>query len=133
VRGAFHPAAGEFDSLPTGADRGTVVLLGFTADLQWPMFAHSPEATEGRPHPLDRWSRRVIGALAGTLDARAIFPSDLPVVPFQRLALRCEPVVGDTDRTADSSLMRTLACISRRIGVLEADARSVHSTATAMI
>src|SRR5580704_5866920 len=64
VRGAFHPALGEFEQLPLEAHNGTVVLLGFTADLQWPVFAQSAEAGDGQPHPLDRWSRRVIAGLA---------------------------------------------------------------------
>ena len=30
----------------------------------WEVFSGSPEASDGRPDPLDRWSRRVIGNLA---------------------------------------------------------------------
>ena len=92
VRGAFHPESGEFD----GALRahGTVVLLGFTGGVQWEHFAHATEAGDGMPHPLDRWSHRVIGALARELGAADIYPSGAPAspIPFQRLALRCEPV-----------------------------------------
>jgi hypothetical protein len=92
VRGAFHPEPGEFD----GALRahGTVVLLGFTGGVQWEHFAHATEAGDGMPHPLDRWSHRVIGALARELGAADIYPSGAPAspIPFQRLALRCEPV-----------------------------------------
>jgi hypothetical protein len=92
VRGAFHPARGEFDapvSWPV-----TVVLLGFTGGLQWERFAHAQEARDGLPHPLDRWSRRVIGSLAREFDALDIYPSGTPgaPLPFQRMALRCEPV-----------------------------------------
>jgi hypothetical protein len=92
VRGAFHPAPGEFDvpvSWPV-----TVVLLGFTGSLQWEHFARACEARDGLPHPLDRWSRRVIGSLAREFDAQDIYPSGTPgtPLPFQRMALRCEPV-----------------------------------------
>jgi ferredoxin len=92
VRGAFHPSPGEFEPLPAPAHQGTLVLLGFTADLQWPVFAASPEASDALPHPLDRWSRRVIGALAREVNASDIYPGDRPIVPFQQLAMRCESV-----------------------------------------
>lgn len=92
VRGAFLPDPGEFDD--TFAPLGTVVLLGFTGGLQWNRFAHAAEARDGLPHPLDRWSRRVIGSLAREFDALNVYPSGAPAapLPFQRLALRCEPV-----------------------------------------
>jgi hypothetical protein len=92
VRGAFHPSAGEIGQLPSQAHQGTLVLLGFTGSQQWPLFAQSPEAAGGLPHPLDRWSRRVIGALAREFEARDIYPDDSPIVPFQQLAMRCESV-----------------------------------------
>jgi hypothetical protein len=78
VRGACHE------------DPGTIVLLGFTGSDQWPVFAASPEAHDGRPHPLDRWSRRLIDALAVEYGATASYPNDVPALPFQRLAQRCE-------------------------------------------
>jgi hypothetical protein len=93
VRGAFHPEPGEFDSVvrpPRLA--ATCVLLGFAGRDQWRAFADSAEAADHRPHPLDRWSRRVIDALACAFDAAAIYPSDRPNLPFQQLAMRCEPV-----------------------------------------
>jgi hypothetical protein len=92
VRGAFHPACGEFEQLPAAARAGTVVLLGFTGRVQWPAFADSAEANDGLRHPLDRWSRRVIGALALDFVAQDFYPSDTPVLPFQQFAMRCEPV-----------------------------------------
>ena len=94
VRGAFHPQPGEFGELPGTAEPGTVVLLGFTGSDQWSVFADSKEARDGQPHPLDRWSQRVIGALASELGAIAFYPSGSPSppLPFQRLARRCEPV-----------------------------------------
>ncbi len=92
VRGAFHPKPGEFGGALSS--HGTVVLLGFTGGLQWPHFADAPEAHDALPHPLDRWSRRMIGSLAHEFDARAAYPSGQPAapVPFQQLARRCEPV-----------------------------------------
>ncbi|MGD0502069.1 MAG: hypothetical protein ABSD02_04970 [Steroidobacteraceae bacterium] len=92
VRGAFHPKPGELDG--GFSPSLTVVLLGFTGGLQWDHFARAPEAQDGLPHPLDRWSRRAIGSLAREFDAVDVYPSGTPAapLPFQRLALRCEPV-----------------------------------------
>lgn len=92
LRGAFHPASGEFEQLSSLGPLGTVILLGFTADLQWPIFAQSSEAKDGLAHPLDRWSHRVIGALAREVGARDFYPDDAPRLPFQQLAMRCEAV-----------------------------------------
>jgi len=85
-------ATGEFDGRLSSAS--SVVLLGFTGGIQWRHFAHAPEAQDRLPDPLDRWSRRIIGALAREFDAFDVYPSassEAPL-PFQRLALRCEPV-----------------------------------------
>jgi len=61
VRGAFHPEPGEFGStLPSPTSAGTIVLLGFTGSEQWPLYARSDEASDGLPHPLDRW-RLILG------------------------------------------------------------------------
>jgi hypothetical protein len=92
VRGAFHPAPGELAGALPGVATGTVVLLGFTGGLQWPHFERSSEASDGRPDPLDRWSRRMIGALAREFGALDIYPSARPLLPFQRFSLRSEPV-----------------------------------------
>ena len=60
----------------------TVVLLG--ADkATWPKFTSSPEYRDGESDPLDRWSKRQIGAMATTLGGEALFPSDgPPYLPF---------------------------------------------------
>ena len=94
VRGAFRPeTADAVPALPDGAAPGTFVLLGWTGAEQWPAFAGSAEALDGRPHPLDRWSRRVICALAREHHAVALFPFDGPPwLPFQLWAKRAEPV-----------------------------------------
>ena len=56
-------------------------------------FRRSPEAADGADHPLDRWSRRVIEALARELGAKAFFPfGGPPFWPFQQWARRAEPV-----------------------------------------
>lgn len=87
LRGAFHPEAAD------GIDAGTLVLLGFAGGIGWPVFAASAEAADGRPDPLDRWSRRVVDALAASCGGGALYPfGGPPWHPFQRWAMRAEPV-----------------------------------------
>jgi hypothetical protein len=95
VRGAFHPSPDDsVPDLPGGGRVGTLVLLGWTGGRQWPSFAASAEeARDGRPHPLDRWSRRLIDAAAAAVGAAALYPfGGPPHHDFQRWALRAEPV-----------------------------------------
>jgi ferredoxin len=92
VRGGFHPEAGELAASLPGVCARTLVLLGFTGSLQWRFFADSAEADDGLPHPLDRWSRRVIGVLAEEFRAVDVYPSGPPHLPFQRFSRRSEPV-----------------------------------------
>ena len=47
----------------------------------WATFTASPEYADGAPDPLDRWSKRVIGALADAWGGVAMFPSDGPPYP----------------------------------------------------
>jgi ferredoxin len=96
LRGAFHPT--EADQVPDVADRrrtSTMALVGFVGKQNWRSFSMSPEAADRKAHPLDRWSRRVIDQLSGSLGANAIypFPTDAPpYFPFQRWARAAEPV-----------------------------------------
>jgi hypothetical protein len=95
VRGAFHPEPGELDAaIPAWRNREPSCCSGSRAATQWSAFQDSSEAQDGLPHPLDRWSQRVIGALASELGAADFYPSGSPSspLPFQRLARRCEPV-----------------------------------------
>jgi ferredoxin len=90
-RGAFLIDAGE--QRGALADIRTIVLAGVTGREGWGAFAASPEALDGRDHPLDRWSRRVIEALARDLGAKALFPfGGPPYWPFQQWARRAELV-----------------------------------------
>lgn len=84
VFGAFHPGAG--DDAPAGT--GTLILLGPREPGFWPHVTATPEFLDGAPDPLDRWSARVIGDLARTFGATALFPfGGPPVRPFIRWAL----------------------------------------------
>ncbi|MFN8829203.1 MAG: ferredoxin [Labrys sp. (in: a-proteobacteria)] len=93
-RGAFHPITDDgVPSDPDGRAGETLLLLGFVGDSGWPAFSRSPEHGDGAAHPLDRWSRRVIDGLAAELGGWSLFPfSGPPYHPFQRWAMRAEPV-----------------------------------------
>ena len=69
--------------------RGTrmLVLIGPQEPGFWPHLQAQPEW--GGPDPVDRWSRRVIGGVACTLGAKALFPfGGPPFRPFYQWALR---------------------------------------------
>ncbi len=75
------------------ADVQTIVLAGTAGRKGWHAFAASPEGRDGADHPLDRWSQRVLEALACELGAKALFPfGGPPFWPFQQWARRAEPV-----------------------------------------
>ncbi|GAB4287359.1 MAG: hypothetical protein Kow0058_07010 [Roseovarius sp.] len=77
---------GAEEALPEGL--AAVVLLGPREPGFWAMFTAQPEYADGRPDPLDRWSRRAVHALAGQFGARALFPfSGPPHHPFPRWAV----------------------------------------------
>lgn len=89
--GAFHPRRG--DGVPDGI--GTLVLLGPDDGAMWRAFQAAPEAADGLPDPLDRWSRRVIDSLAARLGAVALYPfGGPPWHPFQRWAVLGEGAVA---------------------------------------
>ncbi len=90
-RGAFLLADDERIGLLTSLR--TIVLIGVTGRSGWDAFAGSREARDGAEHPLDRWSRRVIDALARDLGAVGLYPfGGPPHLPFQQWARRAEPV-----------------------------------------
>jgi hypothetical protein len=75
------------------ADIRTIVLAGMAGRDGWSAFAASPEASDELADPLDRWSRRVVEALARELGAKALFPfGGPPFWPFQQWARAAEPV-----------------------------------------
>lgn len=83
IYGALHPARTAVPDL----QGGTLLLLGAGADF-WPRFQTGPEAQDGAPHPIDRWSERVIGALATQYGARPVYPfGGPPYAPFVAWAL----------------------------------------------
>ncbi|MGR3485755.1 MAG: ferredoxin [Paracoccaceae bacterium] len=99
VAAALHPhgltVAGQCELDPgDGYGAGGVLLISPDEPRFWTVFSRSSEAADGAPDPLDRWSRRVLGAVAQTMGARAVLPSDPPYPPFVAWALRsgeCHP------------------------------------------
>lgn len=93
-RGGFH--CGPEDAvppLPDGREARTLVLLGNVGADIWPIFQAGPEARDGQPNPLDRWSARSIDALAARFGGLGLYPfGGPPYRPFQRWAQRAEPV-----------------------------------------
>jgi ferredoxin len=82
VLGGFHPAPDE------GLGK-TVLMLGPAEPGFWLHVTAQPEFADGTPDPLDRWSTRVIGALAARFGGTALFPfGGPPHRPFYAWALR---------------------------------------------
>ncbi len=80
IFGALHPT--DLEGI------GTLILLGPREPGFWPGFIQSPEYRDGNPDAIDRWSTRVIGALADEFGAKAFFPfGGPPYHPFIRWAL----------------------------------------------
>lgn len=80
---------GGFATLPEhGAANGiaSIAMLGLSKE-GWEVFAASPEALDGDEDPMDRWSQRVLTALAKEVDATPLFPfGEPPYQPFLRWA-----------------------------------------------
>lgn len=93
LRGGFHPAVDErLPPLADGRPARTLLLLGMVGRAGWETFTRSPEARLDRD-PLDSWTRRVVSELAGGIGALPLFPFEGPPYwPFQRWAMRAEPV-----------------------------------------
>lgn len=90
LRGGFAPVPE--DQLPTGRPVASVWMVGVIGSAFWPHFKASAFYGDGRPDPLDRWSRAIGEELATRFGGLALFPFDGPPYhPFQRWADRCEP------------------------------------------
>ncbi len=93
LRGGFEPRAGDgVPPLDDGRPARTLMMVGNAGPAMWQAFAASPEY-DGAPDPLNRWSERIIGAVAAEAAARALFPfGGPPYLPFVAWAKRAEAV-----------------------------------------
>ena len=91
-RGGFAFGAGDAaPDGPSGRPARSVLLVGHGGGTIWPHFSAWRETQPADlKNPLDTWSRSVIGAVANTTSARAVFPSDRPYLPFQQWAMQAE-------------------------------------------
>ncbi|MDX1576385.1 MAG: ferredoxin [Kiloniellales bacterium] len=94
VFGGFRPEETDrVPPLPDGRQVATLLVVGNAGPAAWQAFAAAPEAGDGAPDPMDRWSKRVLGRLAGEHGGMALFPSDgPPYPPFVAWAKRAAPV-----------------------------------------
>lgn len=93
LRGGFHPEAADgVPPLGSGVPSKTLVLAGNAGPAMWEAFAASGEAKDEAPDPLDRWSMRILSAVAKRCGAEPLFPFGAPARPFLRWAERAEPV-----------------------------------------
>ena len=94
LRGGF--AVASLDDVPDmkdGSAARTLLLVGNVGGAMWPAFARSGALADPHPDRMDRWTRRVIDAIATDCGATPLYPfSGPPYHPFQRWAARAEPV-----------------------------------------
>jgi len=91
ARGGFSTR--ESDQAPDlrdGRAARTVIMVGNAGPSMWQAFSRK-QPTD--PDPLDRWSHAILERVAAQHDADVAMPSDgPPFAPFQRWAMRAEPV-----------------------------------------
>lgn len=81
--------------LGEGRAAATLVLAGNAGPAMWAAFGRDRKTDPrlGGEHPLDDWSRIVLGGIAERFGGVALLPNDGPPYhPFQRWALRAEPL-----------------------------------------
>ncbi len=79
------------DALPVSTE--TLALIGPNGPDFWHVFTHSPEYQDGAANPLNRWSVRILTALAGPHNATALFPfGGPPWHPFIRWAVSSDQI-----------------------------------------
>ncbi|WP_156884509.1 hypothetical protein [Stappia stellulata] len=88
--GGFAPRAEDgVPELPHGVPTAGLMLVGSLSSELFSLFDKSPEARDGAPDPLDRYTRRVLTPIAGAAGLAPVFVFDGPPYhPFQRWALR---------------------------------------------
>lgn len=92
ARGVAVFGDGEGPLLSNGTSARSVVLVGNVGGSLWEPFERwrKENADHSIEHPLDTWSKTVVGAVAARFGASAYYPSDPPYQPFQQWATRAE-------------------------------------------
>lgn len=92
IRGGFAPQ--NTDKVPTikaYSGSATLVLVGNIGSSIWQNFRDSQEFSDGKTHPLDRWSKRIGQQLASDFNGLALYPFDGPPYwPFLTWTQRAE-------------------------------------------
>lgn len=71
----------------------SIVLVGFSGDQGWESFRASAEWSDGDANPLDRWTKRILYTITGSVGALPLFPFEGPRWwPFQKWARKAEAV-----------------------------------------
>ena len=93
LRGGWIPTPQDvLPGLPHGAAAAVVWMVGQVGSACWEAFSGSRFLADGRPDPMDRWSKSIGDALAQAHGGVAVYPSDgPPYAPFQQWARRAEP------------------------------------------
>ena len=91
VRGVTMLSTAEIETYGFSKAKPALALVGNIGSSYWPVFSQSPEFLDGEADPLDRWSRRVAGAIAAELPIEPVYPFEgPPYYPFQQWAQRAE-------------------------------------------
>lgn len=73
-----------------GTAHAHIALIGPREPGFWTHFTASPEWADGTPDPMDRWSTRVLTAIAAEFGARARFPFAPDDAPFLSWAMNSD-------------------------------------------
>ena len=89
LTGWFHPEPAH----KAPASARTMLLFGYGGQEMWARFRTAPEFHDGERDPLDRWSARLVEAIAAQCGGTALFPfGGPPYQPFIRWIYAGEPV-----------------------------------------
>lgn len=67
-----------------------IKLIGSTGPNLWSAFKRSLEFSDGKPQPLDRYTKRELTRIAASRECLVVFPFEgPPYYPFQQWAARC--------------------------------------------
>lgn len=79
VFGAFYPSPDDLAPQNTA----TLVLIGSAGPAMWEKFSAERDPSKDT---LDAWTRDTLEPCAANMEAKAVFPFDMPPFPFQRWA-----------------------------------------------